>query len=164
MEHGNPNLGGQFDTVHRGVIMTMAPYRGRRMDSASTPEDKAKHVLAHLRAKPDPGAGAEQGWGGTTGQHWTTKRSVADTFSYNREQESPHEYGVILHAQHPPEQHRLTDTERNHIAADVHDEGEVAFRPNAPVNITGMTFPGHGSSPDVHVPVNARLRAGNTGR
>lgn len=160
----NPNLGGQFDgTVHRGVIMTMAPYRGRRMDSASTPEEKAKHVMAHLRAKPDLGSGAEQGWGGTTGQHWTTNPRVADTFSYNREP-GEHEYSVILHANHPTEQHRLTDIERNKIAADVANEGEVSFRPNAPVNVTGMTFPGHGSGPDQYVPMSARLRAGNTGR
>lgn len=162
----NPNLGGQFsspDTVHRGVIMSMAPYRGRRMDSASTPEEKAKHVMAHLRAKPDPGAGAEQGWGGTVGQHWTTARNTADTFSYNREP-GEHEYSVIFHAQHPSEQHRLTDTERNKISADVAGENEVAFRPNAPVNITGMTFPAHGNGEDKYVPVSARFKAGNTGR
>lgn len=159
----NPNLGGQFDTVHRGVVMSMAPYRGKRMDSASTPEDKAKHVMSHLRAKPDPGAGAEQGWSGTTGQHWTTNPRVADTFSYNREP-GAHEYSVIMHAQPPTAQHQMTPQERSKIRADEAGEDEVSFRPNAPVNITGMTFPGHGNAPDQYVPMSAKLKAGNTGR
>lgn len=153
----------QFDGVQRGVVMFPAPYQERKMSPDKSPEQRAKGVMSYLRSKPDPGAGAEQGWGGSTGQHWTTERSVADTFSHPRDSGGT---GVILHAKYPEPHHVLNDQQKAAIRADVDSEKEVSFRSDAPVHVTGVTFPGHGNGDDVHVPFDkpVKLRAGNTGR
>ena len=153
----------QFSGVQRGVVMFPAPYQERKMSPDKTPEQRAKGVVSYLRSKPDPGAGAEQGWGGTVGQHWTTKRSVADTFSHPRDSGG---IGAILHAQHPEQHHVMDSNNKKAIRADLESENEVSFRSDAPVHITGVTFPGHGNTEDVHVPFDkpVKFRAGNTGR
>jgi hypothetical protein len=155
------------DVIHRGVGMSMPPYRAARFHAAQTPEEKAQIVMEHVQA--DPAGNPGNGRGGALGQHWTTQPSVARGFSGPGAGRG--DIPVIFHAEPPKPSHVYSPEgqARHGIGGKHYSESETTLRSRAPVRLLGMSFPddptpgpqetGYGT----YVPVSARLKSGGHG-
>jgi hypothetical protein len=158
----------------------MTQERAERFRSASDPRERAGIVMEHLNSPSQLPSGSlsyREGWGGTTGQHWSNTYGVARGFSRPNpatqkqlhEASLPEDVPVVLHAELPTQAQRYTSRGQRNANAGHPSEDEVTLKASAPVRLKAITFPGLGEfgrpdtdrSPET-VPVRAKLRAGRS--